>query len=132
MNPLSITKEKQSNSKRALGFIISNDRLIIGYISKNGAFCKVSAPVDLNNLSSEQFNTLVGSIPVVHGFSEENRKRLMTLVSNEELVQQLQTAVKSEQDLYINSQDQLFAIRKENADQIQKLNDLSSSYQHLN
>lgn len=117
----------KSNSKRALGFIISNDRLIIGYISKNGAFCKVSTPVDLNSLSSEQFNTLVASIPVVHGFSEANRTKLTTLISNEDLKQELQTAAKSEHDLYIDSQEQLFAIKKENADQIQKLNDQYTS-----
>jgi HAMP domain-containing protein len=129
--PTTPTQATTPTSKRALGFIISNDRLIIGYISKNGAFCKVASPVDLNSLSSEQFNKLIGAIPIVHGFSESARIKLISLISNEELMHQLQT-VKSEYDLYVkkkaNDTDaQIVKIKKEHVDEIQKINDQFST-----
>jgi HAMP domain-containing protein len=120
--PTTQNQNQNLNSKRALGFIISNDRLIIGYISKNGAFCKVATPIDLNNLSSEQFNKLISSIPIVHGFSESTRTKLLSLISNEELMHQLQT-VKSENDLYVKNQNEMIEIKKEHVGQIQKIND---------
>jgi hypothetical protein len=79
MNLNTNTDKQDKKSKRALGLIVSNDRLMIGYISKNGAFCKVTTPVDLNTLSTEKFDALVSSIPLVHGFTQENKEKLMEL-----------------------------------------------------
>lgn len=69
----------EKSSTRALGFIITEDKLVIGFINKNGVMCKLIKPVDLNNLSHTNFVKLISSLPVVKGFTEKDRERIMRL-----------------------------------------------------
>jgi hypothetical protein len=71
---------------RALGFIITEDKLIIGFINKNGVMCKLIKPVDLNQLSNSTFVKVISSLPIVKGFTEKDRERIMRLFSVEESV----------------------------------------------
>ena len=54
----------------SLGFVISDDKLILGYIDKNGELCKLMEPIDLSELSNEKFTEIIKRIPTVTGFSE--------------------------------------------------------------
>ena len=36
-------------NKKAIAFIITDTNLLLGYISKNGNFCKVMEPINLND-----------------------------------------------------------------------------------
>ena len=38
---------------RALAFIISDNKLVIGYINSSGYLCKLINPIDLENLTNE-------------------------------------------------------------------------------
>jgi hypothetical protein len=67
---------------RALGFVISDNKLILGYIDKNGDLCKLLEPVDLSGLSNSKFTEIIKRIPIVNGFSEENKQGLIDLLQD--------------------------------------------------
>ena len=70
-------KFKQS---RALAFIISDNKLVIGYINAAGSLCKLINPIDLENLTNEDtIYNIVKSIPTVSGFNEEDKLKLLKL-----------------------------------------------------
>jgi cob(I)alamin adenosyltransferase len=74
---------KDNNIKtRALGFVISDNKLILGYIDKNGDLCKLLEPVDLSKLSNSKFIEIIKRIPIVNGFSEENKQSLIDLLED--------------------------------------------------
>lgn len=97
-------------NKKALGFVITDNKFIIGYISKNGELCKLIDPVNLNNISHDNFINLIKKIPIVEGFSKNDRLKLINLldnkissnvnvnnVNNEEIVKEL-NKLKTEKD----------------------------------
>ena len=61
-----------NNTTKALGFIITDNKFVIGYIAENGNFCKVINPIDLNNIDSENFIELLKSIPKVDGYKDSD------------------------------------------------------------
>lgn len=73
----------EKSATKALGFIITEDKLVIGFINKNGVMCKLINPVDLNNLSHSDFVKLLSSLPIVKGFTEKDKQRILRLFSNE-------------------------------------------------
>jgi len=80
---------------RALGFIISDNKLILGYIDKNGDLCKLLEPVDLSELSNSKFTEIIKRIPIVNGFSEENKQSLIDLLQgkNEQKISQTENDI---------------------------------------
>lgn len=121
--------------KRALGFIISGGKLVIGYINKDGTLCKLINPVDLELLTNGQFHQVISKLPVVDGFTEQDKEKLMSIVHNNDNVTQIEheQVVGEIQDL-VNSEDKQTAdynvvahndnivlIRKEYQDIIDKL-----------
>jgi hypothetical protein len=85
--------------KKALGFVITNNKFIVGYISKDGSLCKLIDPIDLNNISHENFINLIRKIPIVDGFDEKDKQRLIRLldvsdniVSKEQMITELKVA----------------------------------------
>jgi hypothetical protein len=70
-------KFKQS---RALAFIISDNKLVIGYINAGGSLCKLINPIDLEKLTNESvFYNIINAIPTVSGFNEADKSKLLTL-----------------------------------------------------
>ena len=66
--------------KHALGFVISNSNLIIGFIDGNGNLCKLIEPIDLKDLSKSNKLTvkkIINALPVVKGFTEADRLTLL-------------------------------------------------------
>ena len=82
-NPIKIKTDKPSHS---LGFIISDNKLIVGYLSANGNLCKLIEPVDLSSLSHEEFIALVNKIPLVSGFDASDKQTLLNLLDQKETV----------------------------------------------
>lgn len=70
---------------RSLGFVVSDDKLILGYIDKNGELCKLMEPIDLSELSNEKFIEIIKRIPTVNGFSEYNKTSLTNLLENKKM-----------------------------------------------
>ena len=89
--PVNFSKVLGKNS--ALGFVITDNKFVVGYISKNGNLCKIVDPVDLNDMSRENFVNLIKKIPLIEGFDENDKTRLIQLLqvgdSPQEVVEQL-------------------------------------------
>lgn len=125
--------------KRALGFIVSENNLIVGFINKSGHLCKVSDPIDLRKLdSSKSINELLKNIPQVEGFSEKDKERLLRYLSNskltipksvhEQLVKELRDRIKkadeekSQYKILLDSQtNEVLVIKKQYEEDITKL-----------
>jgi DNA repair exonuclease SbcCD ATPase subunit len=69
---------------RALAFIISDNNLVIGFVNSNGSLCKLIEPVNLNILSSESMRSIIEHIPIVKGFTDEDKTRLMKMFEYKE------------------------------------------------
>ena len=66
---------------KALAFIISDNNLVIGFVNSNGSLCKLIEPVDLNILSSESMRSIIEHIPIVKGFTDEDKMHLMKMAN---------------------------------------------------
>jgi hypothetical protein len=65
--------------KRAVGFILSGDSLIIGFINKNGNLCKLIDPINMLDVTQDTLETALRKIPVVAGFTDNDKQRLLRL-----------------------------------------------------
>lgn len=67
--------------KKALGFIISDNKLIIGYINSQGIMCKLVEPIDLAQFAKDNItiHDILRSLPIVRGFTETDRANLTNL-----------------------------------------------------
>lgn len=84
-NPVNKSKEqlnKQDNTKTlgVLGVIVSDDKVIEGYINEFGNLCNLIEPIDLGEMTDEKFSKVINNIPLVKG--ELNSER--SLVSKED------------------------------------------------
>lgn len=66
---------------QALGFIISEGKLLVGYINKAGVLCKLSSPVDLQTLANQGLEDIIAKLPIVSGFTDKDKDNLLTLVN---------------------------------------------------
>jgi hypothetical protein len=80
-NPIKLRDVTKGEETTALGFIISDNKLVLGFVNKYGELCKLIDPVDLSKLSHEKFIEIVKRIPTVNGF--DSNKLLMLLESTE-------------------------------------------------
>lgn len=67
--------------KKALGFIVSDNKLLIGYINSRGIMCKLVEPIDLSHFVKQNISIqdILKSLPVIHGFTENDRSNLLAL-----------------------------------------------------
>lgn len=97
---------------KALGFVITEDKLVVGFINKNGVMCKLIKPVDLNNLSHFNFVKLISSLPIVKGFTEKDRERIIRLFSKETEIDK--TENKDENKLIVNKEENDLIVKELN------------------
>lgn len=132
-NPLKLN-ENSSTSSASLGFIISNDKLIIGYINKNGNLCKLMDPIDLNELSNDKFMEVINNLPIVKGFNKDILDKLFK--SNnidiefkgkfDNLVNEY-TNIKNKYDVLLeNNEKNVILIKKEYSS---KIEDIKTEYE---
>jgi hypothetical protein len=97
--------------KKALGFVISDNKLVMGYINKSGGLCKLMEPIDLNNLSHTQFIDLLSKIPLAVGFDEYDKQNLLNVLQDKEAVsskehnkaiEEIEKVLKSDFDIKYN------------------------------
>jgi hypothetical protein len=82
---------------RALAFILDDNNLVIGFINSNGTLCKLIEPIDTSLLSNENMQTIIQKLPIVKGFAEKDKQRLLRLFENKE-----ESVSKSEHKKIIN------------------------------
>lgn len=85
--------------KKALGFIITDDKLIVGYIGSNGVMCKLLQPIDLSTFSNSDLKVgdFIKSLPTVNGFLEKDKERLIKLLTTPK-----ENSVEKSKDEYVN------------------------------
>jgi hypothetical protein len=111
-------------NKKALGFVVTDNKFIIGYISKDGSLCKLVEPIDLNNISHSNFITLIKQIPVVDGFDENDKNKLINLLDE-------QTETISQEQLINELKEYSEQTKLENENLKGKLETLDSEYKML-
>lgn len=79
-NPINLNTGE--NFSKALGFVISDNKLVMGYISKDGSLCKLIEPLDITKLNNDSFTNLIKKLPIVIGFDENNKNSLLNLIRN--------------------------------------------------
>jgi DNA repair exonuclease SbcCD ATPase subunit len=82
---------------RALAFIVSDNNLVIGFVNSNGTLCKLIEPVDISMLSSDDMKTIIEHIPIVKGFTDKDRERLVRLFEHKE-----ETVTRKEHNQIVN------------------------------
>lgn len=81
--PLRLTN---GSPKRSLGFVISDNKFVMGYITKEGSLCKLIEPIDLNVMSHEQFIKVINNIPLAIGFTEMDKTNLLNILHDKESI----------------------------------------------
>lgn len=75
-NPIKLPNYGKSN---AIGFVVTDNKLVIGFIKKDGTLCKLLNPIDLGTLSNEELVDILKKIPNVTGFTESDKQNLLKL-----------------------------------------------------
>lgn len=75
-NPIKFPNYGKTN---ALGFVITDDKMVIGYIKKDGTLCKIMNPINLSTLTNDSLIEILQKIPVVSGFNEKDKENLLKL-----------------------------------------------------
>ena len=96
--PRVIFKPFKLEYKNAIGFIISNNKLIIGFVNNSGNLCKLAEPIDLEKFTKENIADIIEKLPIVTGFTQEDKISLLRLFKKET---QTQIATKDERDQLI-------------------------------
>lgn len=129
--------------KKAIGFIITDNQLLIGYINKNGTLCKLMDPIDIQKLSKKYIPDILDKIPLVEGFTEGDKQYLINFFKDSddtiskkehnEIVKQLKQQIKSNEvnykTLYDSASSELVSVKKEYEDKINKINNLYEEQQ---
>jgi len=121
--------------KNAIGFIVSDNKLVIGFVNAKGEMCKLTEPIDLSS-GGVNVEDVLQKIPIVTGFSEEDRSRLvrlfrrdtkdvMTEDEHRKIVDELNERIREKESqynlFYDSKSNELLAIQKESQDKIQAI-----------
>lgn len=134
-NPINMGALK--DERKALGFVITDNKFVIGYIAENGNFCKVINPIDLNNIDSEHFLELLKSVPKVEGYNESDLTNFiklmeesgkMEIVKRDQVISELQLKVKEFQEkeitspsILVNAEGEKLLIKSEYTKELQNI-----------
>jgi hypothetical protein len=82
-NPVKLNGSDLQLKSHSLGFIVSDNKLIIGYINSSGELCKLIEPVDLSNLSHTKFIEIISKLPIV---DSDNKSVLVNLLDDKDVI----------------------------------------------
>jgi hypothetical protein len=136
--PKVIFKPVKFAYSNALGFVVSGDKLIIGFINKLGSLCKLAEPIDLSDITNDSISAALAKIPIVNGFTEKDRERLYRLFQRSEdtitrkehnaLVREIENKLKAADDkeseyrvMFDSESNKAIAIQSEYNDKLAKI-----------
>ena len=106
--PKVIFEPVKFGDRNAVGFILTDSQIIIGYINSSGNLCKLVEPINLADLTEESLKSAVNKIPIVDGFTEKDKERLVkilykrgetiSLEEHNKAIEELQRKISSEKD----------------------------------
>lgn len=68
--------------KKAIGFVVTDTHLVIGYISKDGNLRRLLKPINLTETAGVDLEGVINQIPIVEGFLESDKIRLIELINS--------------------------------------------------
>lgn len=135
--PKIIFKPVNFKYKRAIGFILSGNSLVVGYIDANGNLQKTHDPIDLTLLSKKNISKIIKTLPLVDGFTQDQRTNLLNLIneknecisqqSQEKLIKQLHEQIKDKNNkdqykiLYDTEINKMAVVSKKYEKEIEKI-----------
>ena len=87
---------------KILGFFITNAKLVIGYINKDGSICKIQEPIDLNTITSMNLTEIIQKIPKQYCFLATTSQWNLTLFCKKRLSIYLKEFLSSYLTLFLN------------------------------
>ena len=134
-NPINMGSLK--DDRKALGFVITDNKFVMGYIAGNGNFCKVINPIDLNNIDQEHFIELLKSVPKVEGYNESDLTNFiklmeesgkMEIVKRDQVITELESKVKEFQEkeslgpsILVNAEGEKLLIKAEYTKELENI-----------
>jgi hypothetical protein len=131
-------KTHHTNQTNALGFIISKDQLIIGYIDHTGELLKLVDPINPNDLTRDKLVDIIKKIPTINTF--EGKIKLLDIleepnvkqVESQNVIQELRDHLKSkdlEYKIYLDkinteNNNNIILIKTEHTQRIEEINKL--------
>ena len=116
------------NTSKSLGFIISDDKIIIGYINDKGNLCKLVDPINLNDLSNEKFTEIINNLPIVKGVNKDVLLNLLKSKKDDSFGELgLYNTMKNKYDVLIEDNEKnIILIKKEYTS---KIEDIKKEYE---
>ena len=102
-NPVKLNSSDLLLKSYSLGFIVSENKLILGYINNSGELCKLIEPVDLSNLSHSKFIEIISKLPIV---DSDNKNTLVNLLDDKDVIS------KSEHNSIMEDMKKLLALKE--------------------
>jgi hypothetical protein len=121
-NSIKLRNGESKNDVDTLGFVISNNKLIIGYINIDGTLCKLIEPIDLNNLSHGEFIKIINNLPIV-----KNKDQLLKLFDSHDDSQELKMVKMKLSDITYKYND----VSSKYDDVSSKYDDVSNKYSSI-
>lgn len=131
--------------KKAVGFIVSNGKMIIGFINSSGNLCKLVEPIDMSNVTKDDISNAINKIPIVEGFGEKDKERILKLFNDstdsktstssinvlleekDNIIRQLRNELQEQESkykiLYDTESNKHIAIKKEYEEKIKDIQD---------
>lgn len=78
INPIKF--KEYTNGEKALAFILSKYKLIIGYINRDGYLRKLIKPINITKGKSDIIDSLISKIPIVEGLDEDDEIKLLDIL----------------------------------------------------
>uniref|UniRef100_A0A6C0E0Q7 Kinesin motor domain-containing protein n=1 Tax=viral metagenome TaxID=1070528 RepID=A0A6C0E0Q7_9ZZZZ len=137
--PKVVFKPFKLGYKNALGFIVSNGKIIVGYIKDDGSLCKVLEPIDISKITKKNISDALDKIPIVSGFSEVDRKALGAIFNSDDhemvskaehkkIVEELKSNINDEKGkkdnyavMFDAKNDEILLIKKKHEDDIKEI-----------
>lgn len=127
-NPVKLG-ENSLGKHKTLGFVISDEKLIIGYINNDGNLCKLMEPIDLNDFSNDKFLDIINKLPIIKDFDNSILKKIFnsenTLVKDEKLKDILDESKVKYDVLMGDNEKNILLIKKEYTS---KIDDIKIEY----
>jgi len=127
---------KFSNTK-ALGFIVSDNKLVIGFINADGSIGKLIEPINLTEIKNENVSNILEKIPTVEGFNQKDKDFLINFFKNaddatvskkvnDKIVKDLEEAISEKTKfklLYDSQNNEIIAIKNKYESKVDSIKD---------
>jgi hypothetical protein len=126
--------------ENSIGFIVTGGRMVIGFVNNKGELCKLAEPIDLKEMTNESITSIIKRIPIVTGFTEDDKQVLMKIfestnvpvISNTDVEEELRKQITSNNAeykvMYDSHNNEMLAVK---AKYESRILELQTQYQEM-